>query len=130
MKNVMYVSYNYFLILEVHMISNPEEPCYWKILNNEGITATLAGAVFIMTLRGEHDFSEPDHPKSESEDDSVNIRVYLVREQRIIFQINDFRQNSSRLTQNHDFSMSELFVSRELKIEFSSKTKILRSRTG
>ena len=76
-KNVMYVSYNYFLILEVHIFSNPREFCYRKILNNEGITATLAEAVFIMALRGEHDFSEPDHLKSESEEDSVNIRVYL-----------------------------------------------------
>ena len=46
MKNLMYVSYNYLLILEVHIFSEPQEFCYTKILNNEGITAILAEAVF------------------------------------------------------------------------------------
>ena len=72
-KNVMYVSYNYLLILKVHIFSNAQEFYYRKILNNEGMTAILAEAVFITTLRCEHNFSEPDHLKSESEKDSVNI---------------------------------------------------------
>ena len=45
--------------------------------------------------------------------------------ERTIFQENDFRPNGGRLTQNHDFSMSELFVSRELKIVFHQKQKSL-----
>ena len=48
-KNVMYVFYNYFLILEVHIFSNPQEFCYGKILNNEGITVSRAEADFIIS---------------------------------------------------------------------------------
>ena len=35
-------SYNYFLILEVHVFNSSQEFCYRKILNNKEITTTLA----------------------------------------------------------------------------------------
>ena len=68
-KNLVYIFYNYLIIVKVYIFSNSQKFCYRKIFKNERITATPLEVIFFC---GEHDFSELDHLNSKSEEDSVS----------------------------------------------------------